>query len=122
MAKKNVSNQPTAIRAHNLLIVESFVSEVLISHGRVSTTRTKDFSFPLPKGKNGKELFANNKTFFTLRKEMEEKIGEDNMNCISVRKGKNRVTTVEYLANKISKGWKSKWPLAKWCAKPGLSE
>ena len=113
MAKTNVTNQPSAIRAHNLLIVERFVAEVLVSHGRVSTTRTKEFSVTLPtKGENGKELFANNKTFLKSRKKMEELIGDANMNCISVRKGKNRITTVEYLAKKISKRWKSDWPLA----------
>ena len=114
MAKtKNVTRSSDAIRDQNLLILERYVADVLISHGRISINRSTEYSVTLPrKDDRGNALFANNEEFLKLRNKMEKEIGNDAMNCIAIRRGKQKITTVEHLAKKLSKQWKHCWPLA----------
>ena len=114
MAKtKNVTKPSDPIRDQNLLILERYVADILISHKRVSLNRSPEYSVTLSlKDGRGNVLFANNEEFLRLRNKMEKEIGNDAMNCIAIRRGKQKITTVEHLAKKLSKQWKHCWPLA----------
>ena len=113
MAKTKNVTKSDAIREQNLLIIERYVADILISHGKFSVKRSTEYSVPLSlKDGRGNVLFANNEEFLRLRNQMEKEIGNDAMNCIAIRRGKQKITTVEYLAKKISKQWKHCWPLA----------